>query len=66
MPKYAKLDFDPQDTQDQYAIAYNEYQDGGGDMRVDWFDTDELRAEQVVKDVNNGIIFLTKWEKENA
>ena len=66
MPKYAMLDFDPQDTQDQYAIAYNEYKDGGGDMRVDWFDTDELRAKQVAKDVNNGIIFLTKWEITNA
>ena len=66
MPKYAMLDFDPQDTQDQYAIAYNEYKDGGGDMRVDWFDTDELRAKQVAKDVNNGIIFLNKWEITNG
>jgi hypothetical protein len=29
--KYAWLDFDPTDTQDQYAIAYNDYADKSGD-----------------------------------
>lgn len=63
MPRYAILDFDPKDTQDQYAIAYNNYQNGSGDTHVEWFDTNDLRAKQVEKDINNGVIFLTGWEK---
>ena len=63
MPKYAYLDFDPTDTQDQYAIVYNDYEDGSGDSHVEWFDTEELRAKQMEKDKQVGIIFR---EKANA
>jgi hypothetical protein len=66
MPKYAMLDFDPLDKEDQYAIAYNDHSDSSGDTNVEWFDTEELRAKQVEKDLKNGIVFLNKWEKENA
>lgn len=66
MPKYAMLDFDPKDTQDQYAIAYNNYQDGSGDTYVEWFDTDDLRAKQIEKDIKDGVVFLKKWEIKNA
>jgi hypothetical protein len=66
MPKYAMLDFDPSDIQDQYAIAYNDHSDSSGDMNVEWFDTEELRAKQVEKDINNGIVFLNKWRAKNA
>jgi hypothetical protein len=66
MPKYAMLDFDPVDTQDQYAIAYNDYPDSRGDMNVEWFDTEEQRAIQVKKDISNGIVFLIKWEPKNG
>jgi hypothetical protein len=66
MPKYAMLDFDPLDKEDQYAIAYNDHPDSSGDTNVEWFDTEELRAKQVEKDLKNGIVFLNKWEKENA
>jgi len=65
MPRYAWLDFDPSDTQDQYAIAYNDFADKSGDTLVNWFDTEEERAEQVKKDLTNGIIFLEE-EKQNA
>lgn len=66
MPKYATLDFDPTDTQDQFAIVYNDYADGGGDCRIDWFDTEELRAIQVGKDIKNGVVFLSNWEVSYA
>lgn len=56
--KYAWLDFDPTDTQDQYAIAYNDYADKSGDDFVAWFDTAEQRAEQIKRDIANGVIFL--------
>ena len=65
MPKYAMLDFDPLDKEDQYAIAYNDHPDSSGDTNVEWFDTEELRAKQVEKDLKNGIVFLNKCEKEN-
>ncbi len=65
MPRYAWLDFDPNDTQDQYAIAYNDYADKSGDDFVLWFDTESQRAEHIKKDIANGVIFLTE-EKENA
>ena len=66
MPKYAILDFDPTDSAEQFAIVYNDYIDGGGDCHIDWFDNEHMRASQVEKDINNGIIYLTKWEKQNA
>jgi hypothetical protein len=66
MPKYAMLEFDPSDKEDQYGIAYNDYSNGSGDTNVEWFDTEESRAKQVEKDLNNGIIFLSKWETQNA
>jgi hypothetical protein len=66
MPKYAMLDFDPSDKEDQYAIAYNDYPDGSGDTNVEWYDTEELRANQVEKDIANGVVFLKKWEARNG
>lgn len=65
MHKYAWLDFDSTDTQDQYAIAYNDYADKSGDDFVLWFDTAEQRAEHIKKDIANGVIFLTE-ENQNA
>lgn len=63
MPRYAYLDFDATDIQDQYAIVYNDYADGSGDAHIEWFDTEELRAKQIDKDKQVGIIFM---EKANA
>jgi len=63
MHKYAILDFDQTDTQDQYAIFYNDYSDGSGDCHSEWFDTEDQRTKRVEKDINNGIVFLSKWEK---
>lgn len=63
MPRYAWLDFDPTDTQDQYAIVYNDFADKSGDDFVLWFDTEEQRADQMKKDISNGIIFK---ELQNA
>jgi hypothetical protein len=71
MPRYAWLDFDKTDTQDQYAIAYNNYKDKSGDAFVLWFDTEAQRAERIKKDVSDGVVFLTEprrasmnWLKE--
>jgi hypothetical protein len=61
--KYAILHFDPTDTEDQYAIFYNEYFDGGGDCHSEWYDTEDQRARRIEKDIKNGIIFLHKWGK---
>jgi len=66
MNKYAMLDFDPTDTQDQYAIVYNAYANQSGDNHIEWFDTEEERARRVEKDINNGVKFLNKWENQNA
>lgn len=63
MPKYAVLDFDPTDTQDQFAIVYNDYADRSGDCHIEWFDTEEQRAKQIEKAIKNGIIFLPKFNK---
>lgn len=65
MPRYAWFGFDPTDTQDQYAIVYNDFADKSGDDFVLWFDTEEQRAEQVKKDLMNEVIFLEE-EKQNA
>ena len=62
MNKYALLDFDPTDTQDQYAIVYNNHADGSADCHIEWFDTEEQRANRVAKDLGNGVVFLSKWE----
>jgi hypothetical protein len=66
MPKYAVIDFDSTDTQDQYAIVYNDYPDGTGDTNIEWFDTEEQRTSRIEKDIANGIIFLTRWEHRYA
>jgi hypothetical protein len=66
MPKYAVLDFDPADTQDQYAIVYNDHADRGGDCHIEWFDTEDQRARRVEKDINNGVVFLNNWRFQNA
>jgi hypothetical protein len=66
MHKYAMLDFDPTDSADQFAIVYNNYKDQSGDSFIEWFDTDESRAVRIEQQVNNGVIFLVKWETENA
>jgi hypothetical protein len=66
MTKYAILDFDLTDNDDQYAIFYNDYPDGSGDFDSAWFDTEEKRAVRVEKDINEGIIFFNNWRKENA
>jgi hypothetical protein len=66
MNKYAVLDFDPTDNDDQYAIFYNECPDGGGDYHSEWFETKEQRAKKIEIDIKNGIVFLNKWRKENA
>jgi hypothetical protein len=65
MNKYAMLDFDSTDTEDQYAIVYNAYADGSGDTHIEWFDTKDQRAIRVEKDINNGVIFLTSWKEVN-
>lgn len=65
MHKYARLDFDATDTQDQYAIVYNDFADNSGDCSILWFDTAEQRAEHIKKDIANGVIFLTE-ENQNA
>ena len=62
MTKYALLDFDPPDRADQFAIVYNDFANGSGDTFIEWFDTDESRAIRVEEQVNNGVLFLTKWE----
>jgi hypothetical protein len=67
MPKYAVLDFDPADTQDQYAIVYNDYKDQSGDTHIEWFDTEDQRARRVEKDIAKGVVFLTNvWGVQNA
>lgn len=66
MPKYATFEFDPEDTQDQYGIAYNDYQDGSGDFHLEWFDTEEQVTARALRDINDGVVFLTKWESKNA
>jgi hypothetical protein len=66
MPRYAVLDFDPADTQDQYALVYNDYADRSGDCHIEWFDTEEQRAKQVEKDISKGVVILNKWEFKNA
>jgi hypothetical protein len=66
MPRYAVLDFDPADTQDQYALVYNDYADRSGDCHIEWFDTEEQRAKQVEKDTSKGVVILNKWEFKNA
>lgn len=63
MITYAVLDFDPTDTQDQYAIVYNNYKDRSGEDWLEWFDTEEQRAKRVEKDITNKVIFLAKWRK---
>jgi len=63
--KYALLDFDAEDTQDQYAIVYNDYEDRSGDCHIEWFDTEEQRARRIEKDVSNGVTFLTEWRFKN-
>jgi hypothetical protein len=63
MPKYAMLDFDPTDTQDQFAIVYNNHADGSGDCHIEWFDTEDQRSIQVEKDINKEIVFLIKWKE---
>ena len=65
MPKYAILDFDPTDTEDQFAIVYNNHADGSGDCHIEWFDTEDQRARRAEKDINNKIVFLNNWEKQN-
>ena len=67
MLKYAVLDFDPQDTQDQYAIVYNDYKDQSGDTHIEWFDSEDQRSKQVEKDIAKGVFFLTNvWGVQNA
>jgi len=66
MITYAVLDFDPTDTQDQYAIVYNNYKDRSGDDWIEWFDTEEQRAQRVEKDITNKVIFLDKWQKRGG
>jgi hypothetical protein len=66
MPKYAVIDFDAEDTQDQYAIVYNDYPDGTGDTNIEWFDTEEQRANRIEKDISNGVVFLSRWEHRYA
>ena len=66
MPKYAVIDFDAEDTQDQYAIVYNDYPDGTGDTNIEWFDTEEQRASRIEKDISNGVVFLSRWEHRYA
>lgn len=61
MNKYALLDFDPTDTQDQYAIVYNDFADGSGDCHIEWFDTEEQRASRVAQDLNSGVVFISRW-----
>lgn len=63
MNTYALLDFDPTDTQDQYGIVYNNYKDRSGDDWIEWFDTEEQRANKVEKDIKSGVVFLDKWRK---
>lgn len=63
--KYAVLDFDPTDTEDQYAIVYNDYKDRSGDCHIEWFDTEEQRARRIVKDIQKGIVFQDKWDFES-
>ena len=62
MYKYAILDFYPEDSDDQYAIFYNDYSDGGGDCHSEWFESEEQRARRIEKDIKAGIVFLSKWE----
>jgi hypothetical protein len=64
--KYAILDFDSKDTQDQYAILYNYYSDGSGDIYSEWFDTEEQRAKKIEKDIKNGVVFFNNWGEKNA
>lgn len=66
MPKYAILDFDEVDVQDQYAIVYNDHANRSGDCHIEWFDTEEQRARRIQKDTENNIVFLTEWEFQNA
>lgn len=56
--KYAWLGFDPKDTQDQYCIIYNLYEDRSGDDFILWFDTKEQRDSQAKTDKECGVIFL--------
>ena len=66
MLKFAVIDFDSEDTQDQYAIVYNNYKDMSGDTNIEWFDTEEQRANQIQRDIANGVVFLTRWEHRYA
>jgi hypothetical protein len=66
MLTFATLDFDPTDSQDQYAIIYNNYKDRSGDDWINWFDTEEERARRVEKDIQDGIIFLSQWRKKGG
>lgn len=63
MPKYLFLDFDPTDTQDQYAIVHPNYY-GDGDPFIEWFDTDELRAIRLEKYQGEGFTIIK--EKANV
>jgi hypothetical protein len=66
MLKYASLGFDSEDTQNKYAIVYNDHADCSGDCDIEWFDTDILRAKKVEQDINNGVVFLSEWRPTNA